>query len=97
MPSGLYDVFNATVETPSGQRLVCRCYRMHVEPAKLPPGEPLPTARQPSRVYKQVILAGARESGLPQEYIARLEAIPDNGSAGYNPPVSLDMLQHEQR
>ncbi|KAK3927296.1 Gamma-glutamylcyclotransferase [Frankliniella fusca] len=93
--SGLYVVFNATVHTPgpgAGGALQCRCYYMRVEPPRLAPGEPRPAERQPSLVYKQVLLHGARESGLPAEYIARLEAVQDNGSAGKAPPISLDSL-----
>lgn len=33
----------------------------------------------PSKVYKGVILRGAKQHHLPQEYIAQLEQIPDNG------------------
>ena len=91
---GWYDVFNATVETPAGEQLLCRSYRMHVEPAK---EHPLPASRQPSHIYKRVVLAGARESRLPQDYIDHLEAIPDNGSHGIDPPISLDSLLDSQQ
>lgn len=85
-------MINATVTTSSGRPLACRSYLMHVAPPKLAAGETLPAERQPSLVYKRVVIAGARESGLPADYIARLEAIPDNGSSGVDPPVPLDSL-----
>ncbi|XP_034236786.1 gamma-glutamylcyclotransferase-like isoform X2 [Thrips palmi] len=94
--SGLYDVFNATVQTPDGEVLLCRSYLMRVVPPKLQPGEARPAHRQPSLVYKKVLTAGARESGLPADYTARLEAVADNGSAGSNPPISLESLQSPQ-
>lgn len=90
--SGLYDVFNATVRTPDGEVLHCRSYLMRLVPTKLSPGESRSPERQPSLVYKKVIVTGARESGLPAEYIARIEAVADNGSAGSEPPISLDSL-----
>lgn len=36
----------------------------------------------PSPHYKRVILCGAKEHRLPQAYIAKLEAIQDNGFVG---------------
>ncbi len=33
----------------------------------------------PSKVYKGVILRGAKQHGLPQDYIAGIEQHPDNG------------------
>ena len=36
----------------------------------------------PSRLYKNVIAAGARQNQLPPEYIAFLDATPDNGFEG---------------
>ncbi|XP_026278890.1 gamma-glutamylcyclotransferase-like isoform X1 [Frankliniella occidentalis] len=94
--SGLYDVFNATVRVAGGGVLQCRCYLMREVPPRLAPGEARPAARQPSLVYKQVLLHGARESGLPAEYVERMQAVQDNGSAGASPPISLDSLQQQQ-
>lgn len=91
--SGLYDVFNATVLTPDGEVLHCRSYLMRLVPPKLQPGESRPPERQPSLVYKKVIVTGARESGLPADYVARVEAVADNGSAGSSPPISLESLE----
>ena len=33
----------------------------------------------PSKVYKNVIINGAKQNGLPDEYITKLENLPDNG------------------
>jgi hypothetical protein len=40
------------------------------------------SARLPSKVYKDVIVRGARESNLPLEYIQKLDLITDNGYNG---------------
>lgn len=93
--TGWYRVFNATVLTPAGGSVRCRCYMMGVVPAKVSEAE-RPAERQPSLVYKQVVLAGAAESGLPADYIARLRAVRDNGSPGVDPPVTLESLQQQQ-
>ena len=37
---------------------------------------------RPSTVYKRVIVQGARENGLPADYIKKLESIEDNGYDG---------------
>jgi len=41
--------------------------------------------QRPSKMYKSVIVKGAKEHGLPQEYIDSLEYIQDNGEEGTNP------------
>ena len=37
------------------------------------------SANIPSKIYKKVIIQGAKQNGLPKEYITYLENIPDNG------------------
>ena len=41
-----------------------------------------PVRAPPSLLYKNVILAGARQNQLPKEYIAFLESVEDNGNEG---------------
>ncbi|CAG0915707.1 unnamed protein product [Notodromas monacha] len=45
---------------------------------------PLEDDRRPSTVYKSVIISGALENELPEDYVAQLRSISDNG---YDGPV----------
>lgn len=65
-----YARYPVDVTTREGETLRCRSY--HV-------ATPDRTGFAPSRTYKDTILRGARTLGLHASYIARLEAIPDNG------------------
>lgn len=64
-----YERTTVTVETPAGDRVTCRSY--HVVTPDL-------VGIAPSPAFKATLLRGARTCGLPADYIARLEAIPDN-------------------
>lgn len=48
---------------------------------------------KPSKVYKDVIIRGAKENKLPPEYISFLENIPDNG---YDGEVNVNLNLKEQ-
>ena len=37
------------------------------------------STKVPSKIYKNVIIQGAKQNGLPAEYISKLENIQDNG------------------
>ena len=37
------------------------------------------STKVPSKVYKNVIIQGAKQNGLPEDYITQLENIQDNG------------------
>ena len=37
------------------------------------------STKVPSKVYKNVINQGAKQNGLPEDYITQLENIQDNG------------------
>ena len=37
------------------------------------------STKVPSKVYKNVIIQGAKQNGLPADYINQLENIQDNG------------------
>jgi hypothetical protein len=43
---------------------------------------------QPSREYLQALLDGARERGLPEEYVAALGAVAAPDQAARRPPSS---------
>lgn len=65
-----YRRYPVDVTTPDGRALRCRSYRV---------ATPDPDGFAPSRTYHETILRGARAIGLPPQYVARLEAIADNG------------------
>lgn len=65
-----YERCTVTVTTPAGDRVTCRSY--HVVTPNL-------AGIDPSPAFKATLLRGARACGLPADYIARLEAIADNG------------------
>lgn len=65
-----YERYSVEVTIPIGDTLGCRSYRV---------ASPDPVGFAPSRSFKETVLRGARAVGLPEAYIARLEAIPDNG------------------
>ena len=48
---------------------------------------------RPSTVYKRVIVHGAIENGLPEQYIKKLENIEDNG---YDGEVDVQLPLHLQ-
>ncbi|XP_031709721.1 gamma-glutamylcyclotransferase a [Anarrhichthys ocellatus] len=75
---GIYSPLEVSVETDKGL-IICRTYRMmnfHACP--------------PSPQYKQVVCLGAKQNGLPVEYLKRLEAIQTNNYSG---PSLLDTIR----
>ena len=67
--------------TPAGERWSCRSYQLIAPPER---------DRRPSAVYKEVIVRGATENHLPEEYRRFLAGIEDNGYRG-QVEVSLDL------
>jgi gamma-glutamylcyclotransferase len=63
---GFYRRFDIEVRTPEGEALSAFTYR----------SEASRTERKPSSRYLGLLLAGARELGLPPEYIERLRSLP---------------------
>ena len=61
------------VTTPAGDIVRCRSYVV---------ADPNLEGFLPSPAFKATLLRGARALGLPPTYIARLEALADNGVAG---------------
>uniref|UniRef100_A0A6Q2WQ19 Uncharacterized protein n=1 Tax=Esox lucius TaxID=8010 RepID=A0A6Q2WQ19_ESOLU len=72
---GLYSPLNVTVNTDAGE-VLCRTYKMNNF-----------TAHLTSPPYKQVVCLGAKQNGLPLDYIKKLEAVETNGYSG---PSILD-------
>jgi hypothetical protein len=71
-----YERVAASVATPAGDRVTCRSYHVVT---------PDPAGFAPSPAYKATLLRGALACGLPAAYIARLEAIVDNGVTASGP------------
>lgn len=88
-----YEPFEATVVTPDGKNVSCRCYKLVDQPQKV---VPLPPERRPSKAYIRTILIGAKESNLPLEYIKFLSEIPNNGKDGPSMPWLDDVNVHGQ-
>lgn len=69
-----YSPIQVDVErTDTGEVVSCRSY-VQSEERMSRKGD-----GRPSLAYKNVIIAGARESGFPAEYIKQIESLPDNG------------------
>ncbi|KAJ8273168.1 hypothetical protein GJAV_G00098390 [Gymnothorax javanicus] len=75
---GMYRPLVAKVETDEGI-ITCRTYQMNNFTASLP-----------SPQYKQVICLGAKQNGLPSDYIRKLEALKTNNYSG---PSVLDDVE----
>ena len=71
--SGIYKPIEVQVETPAGDKLTCRSYQLLILNAKDP---------RPSPHYLDVIKRGARQNGLPAEYLQFLDNIEHNGYEG---------------
>jgi cation transport regulator ChaC len=63
---GFYQRLAVDVHLPEGALLAAFTYRSEISRPE----------RKPSRRYLGLLLAGAREHGLPAEYVARLRALP---------------------
>ncbi|CAD7082753.1 unnamed protein product [Hermetia illucens] len=77
---GVYIPISVPIETPDGQTLICRAYRLTKLPPELRENEPIPFDRQPSSTYLKTIIKGAIESGLPEKYIEFLKHFKHNGN-----------------
>ncbi|XP_049762234.1 gamma-glutamylcyclotransferase-like isoform X1 [Schistocerca cancellata] len=90
--SDIYFPFEVEVEKPDGKKLLCRCYQLCNTPTELKPGQPIPEDRLPSELYLSVIIQGARETGLPNEYIEQLEKISHNSYKGDNSTILSSLV-----
>jgi len=75
---GLYRPLQVDVTSLDGQTLSVRTYQMTL---------PYEENARPSVVYKRVVATGARQSGLPQDYLEHIDRIEDNG---YDGPVEVE-------
>lgn len=75
---GMY--FPKTVNvTIKGEVFLARTYQQTKNPPKLKYYAELPPERRPSLTYHQVIIQGAMECEIPEEYIYYLFTFPNNG------------------
>lgn len=65
--------------TQDGMHIECRTYQQSVNPPPRRDDEDIPEDRRPSLTYMDCILKGAKECGLPKDYIDKLKRIPHNG------------------
>ena len=69
----VYERITVEVTTPAGDVVRCRSYVV---------ADPNLEGFLPSPAYKDTIVRAARALGFPPAYVARLEALEDNGRAG---------------
>ncbi|XP_076471431.1 gamma-glutamylcyclotransferase-like [Babylonia areolata] len=83
---GRYTAMEVDVRDPKGETFRCRTYQLRCPGHWAEPSLPSPQ-------YKDVIVRGARQNGLPEEYVRGLEGLPDNGFSGelavYNEVMAL--------
>ncbi|XP_058459218.1 gamma-glutamylcyclotransferase-like isoform X2 [Malaya genurostris] len=87
----VYKALSLPIIDSKGDTLECRVYQLVKNPP-VPDFEEAhrPFERQPSKTYMKIILAGAKESGLPEEYIGFLKTIKHNGHSG-DPRFEMDL------
>ncbi|XP_058834757.1 gamma-glutamylcyclotransferase-like [Topomyia yanbarensis] len=87
----VYKALTLPVVKPSGDILECRVYQLVKNPGIQDfEEEQRPFERQPSKTYMKIIISGAKESGLPEEYVDLLKMIKHNGHSG-DPRFELDL------
>ncbi|KAF5291971.1 hypothetical protein FQR65_LT11371 [Abscondita terminalis] len=84
----IYERIIVNVEKPDGTSVEGYTYMLVNNPTTKIPLYELPQNRKPSKIYLDVIIKGAKESGLPENYQKMLENISNNG---YNGNVSYDI------
>lgn len=81
-----YDASDVTVKLSSGEKVVCRTYFYSTRK----PGK----KGLPSRLYKAVLVAGAIEHKLPENYVQELVKQPDNGKTeGVSIRINVEQLR----
>lgn len=71
-----YAAIEVDVTTPGGKKLTCRTYQIQTG------GIPCQYDTRPCPQYLDVIVKGAVQSNLPQDYIDKLTAVEHNGFSG---------------
>lgn len=87
----IYKPLQVSVDTPSGTTVDCRVYMLCDNPGELPENRNFTS--KPSSTYIDVILSGAIETGLPEDYIQFLQSAEHNGQQGI-PEVVQALNEH---
>ncbi|XP_019696848.1 gamma-glutamylcyclotransferase isoform X2 [Harpegnathos saltator] len=89
--NNIYHALSVDVETPNGTILNCRVYQQCHNPTEYIKPVDLPMDRKPSPLYLMMI-KGAQENNLPDDYLKFLKSISDNGYKGkYD--ISLSLIE----
>ncbi|XP_049543754.1 gamma-glutamylcyclotransferase-like [Anopheles darlingi] len=88
--NSVYKPLTLPVVLPTGGTLDCRVYQLVNNPCPLGEAEERPYERQPSKTYMNIIINGAKETGLPEEYVSWLKSVQHNGNTG-DPQLSLEL------
>ncbi|XP_053675067.1 gamma-glutamylcyclotransferase-like [Anopheles nili] len=98
--NNVYKSLTLPVVLPSGISMNCRVYQLVQNPSYLAPDtDSRPYERQPSKTYMNILINGAKETGLPDHYISVLKKVIHNGNTG-DPQLALELenqiedLQH---
>ncbi|XP_031356012.1 gamma-glutamylcyclotransferase-like isoform X1 [Photinus pyralis] len=86
----IYFRFNAPIFLPDGSTKTCYVYQQVAEPSTHYKLTQFPADRQPSYVYKDVIVRGAAEAKLPEVYQELLRGILCND---YKGSVDLQLIE----
>lgn len=70
------------VQTPYVGSLTCRAYTQKVIPLPMGDNDEIPVERWPSWSFKEIMILGAKEHGLPEYYIQHLKKLKHNGEEG---------------
>ncbi|XP_022217582.2 gamma-glutamylcyclotransferase [Drosophila obscura] len=86
VPDGLYIPISVPVlSLTSNTDIICRAYHltnqphMEVHRQSVPPPS-IPLNRQPSQTYLKVLVKGAQETGIPEDYVKWLKSLKHNGN-----------------
>ncbi|XP_017072234.1 gamma-glutamylcyclotransferase [Drosophila eugracilis] len=84
VPDGVYIPISIPVHSlTTDTTITCRAYHLTNQPkSELHAGgvhDNIPFDRQPSQTYLKVLVKGAKESGIPEDYIKWLRGIKHNG------------------
>ncbi|XP_059169644.1 gamma-glutamylcyclotransferase-like isoform X2 [Physella acuta] len=82
-----YQPIDVLIEMENGELVKCRSYEMH----KNTSGNHLPSPH-----YKEIIVRGAKQNKLPEDYIRYLKSFPDNGLSS-PPPNYLKVMDVVQK
>ncbi|XP_017059096.1 gamma-glutamylcyclotransferase [Drosophila ficusphila] len=84
VPDGVYIPISVPVHSlTTDTSITCRAYHLANQPQtdlhSVGGKEDIPLDRQPSQTYLKVLVKGAKETGIPEDYIKWLKGIKHNG------------------